>query len=363
VKILLTAYLNSNLGDDLFIKIICNRYPETKFILYGQKKYRNNFKDIENLIYISNKNFFRLIDKISYGLFNMSLVRSIISKMVDGHVYIGGSLFIQNDNWMKKYIEDNQKILQNKENFLIGCNFGPYSDESFLVNYKNILAKYNDVCFRDKKSFELFSDLKNIRYAPDVVFNLKVSKKHEQGKNVGISLIDLTNRSSLKIYKKDYLLKLKEITNYYISKGYKITIFSFCKNEGDETATNELMEMLGAQNNSISCYYYIGDITEAINKINDMDILIATRFHAMILGMLLRKKVLPLLYSEKMLTVLQDMDFNGDYFHIKDIKSLDINDINISDTELMKNIEKYIVDSKNQFTSLDRYIENKKELI
>ena len=39
--------LNFNLGDDLFIKILCERYPEHKFYLFSKKDYSN--KSVFNL--------------------------------------------------------------------------------------------------------------------------------------------------------------------------------------------------------------------------------------------------------------------------------------------------------------------------
>ena len=39
-KILLNAYLNLNLGDDIFLKILFERYPDVEWILpKGGKKY------------------------------------------------------------------------------------------------------------------------------------------------------------------------------------------------------------------------------------------------------------------------------------------------------------------------------------
>lgn len=48
-KIIIYAYTKFNLGDDLFIKVLCERYPKTKFIIYAPKDYKKCFKDIKNI--------------------------------------------------------------------------------------------------------------------------------------------------------------------------------------------------------------------------------------------------------------------------------------------------------------------------
>ncbi|HPF83773.1 MAG TPA: hypothetical protein PLV83_06400, partial [Bacilli bacterium] len=42
-------YANKNLGDDLFIKIICERYPNIRFTIFVDSSYKDTFNDIKNL--------------------------------------------------------------------------------------------------------------------------------------------------------------------------------------------------------------------------------------------------------------------------------------------------------------------------
>ena len=52
-KVLIRAFLNHNLGDDLFVYILCNRYKRTKFDIIGETKYKNIEACAENLHFIS----------------------------------------------------------------------------------------------------------------------------------------------------------------------------------------------------------------------------------------------------------------------------------------------------------------------
>lgn len=62
-----------------------------------------------------------------------------------------------------------------KEYYVLGSNFGPYNNKEYYNYYKNVFEKANDVCFSDKNSYEKFKDLKNVRWAPDIVFTLDTS--------------------------------------------------------------------------------------------------------------------------------------------------------------------------------------------
>ena len=53
VKSLIRAYLNENLGDDLFVYILCNRYPNIKFSIVGENQFSGITNEISNLKFIS----------------------------------------------------------------------------------------------------------------------------------------------------------------------------------------------------------------------------------------------------------------------------------------------------------------------
>src|SRR5690606_11653244 len=93
-----------NLGDDLFIKILCERYPETRFILYAQSEYKNSFNDVKNITVIPSDTLFKrgfnfIFSKLKVNNF----LQHLLAKKCDAAVYIGGSLFIQQEEWKEKY--------------------------------------------------------------------------------------------------------------------------------------------------------------------------------------------------------------------------------------------------------------------
>lgn len=82
--ICINAFVKGNLGDDLFIKTICLRYPNTRFVICGEKEYQNCFYDINNLDYkcyntLFNKYFYRL-RKLPSRIINVTLKKLGIKK-------------------------------------------------------------------------------------------------------------------------------------------------------------------------------------------------------------------------------------------------------------------------------------------
>ena len=94
------------------------------------------------------------------------------------------------------------------------------------------------------------------------------------------------NDSYTSIYEKTII----DMTKYFINQGYKICYMSFCKNEGDEQAIEEIISKCDKETKQhISKYYYKGNIKEALEELANSQIIVGGRFHANILGMLLKR--------------------------------------------------------------------------
>lgn len=350
-KVILSAYINNNLGDDLFIKILCERFPNTKFILFLPKK----TKFLKSLPNVHTSIIGYYIDEISYKLYKRLIATKLLSFFVKTHVHIGGSLFIENSKWRRKLNRYSLKVKSFEYNFLIGCNFGPFEDENYLKSYKKVFNEFTDISFRDTASLKLFSEMDNVRVAPDLVLSYS-SSVVKQKKSIGIALIDLNNREELKKYEAIYLSNLKEIIKNYSQKSYSINLFSFCEEEGDFSAANSLKKEISI-NSEIHIINYTGNIEEFLKKFNAMEIIVASRFHAMILGLTQNSQVIPLTYSEKMISTLNDLEYTG---LVKKIKNLKINDYKeiLSSLETATSaidVKKHSQEAISHFTYLDKH--------
>ena len=359
-KAFIYAYTNMNLGDDLFIKILCDRYPKTKFYIVCNIKVMKGLRKISNLRIIPS---IPIIDAILYKLaikINVNEYLKIqISKTCDVIIHIGGSIFQQPENIDEEIILYKKRMVKGKPFFILGSNFGPFNKEKYYYSYKSIFNYATDICFRDKFSFDLFSNLPNVRYAPDIVFNYNNYNYNIKEKNqIIISAIDLTNRKNLKKYENIYIKFLIEISKEFIRRKYDVCFLAFCKNEGDyEIIKKIMMKMDYEDKHNIKYYIYNGDIKRTLKILQESKIVIATRFHAIILGWIFNKKVLPIIYNLKSENVINDMKIENRHVNIESISKVDVNQliINLLNSDSI-NISSHKEYSKMQFKQLDKYL-------
>ena len=359
---LVIGYMNLNFGDDLFFYILFKRYPQVDFYMYPPSvlldKYKKCYKKFKNVKFYEEEEYYinvrkDIVDKnTAINLFPMICERA---KKVDFYINIGGSIFIQNDNWKNDDRFILKDLLNDKKSFIIGCNFGPGDDE-FTEFYKNWFAKFDDVCFRDNKSYEIFKELPNTRKATDIVLsnckkNLISNALYK--KNIAISVIDITNNKNLKDYVDCYYEWHIKVIKNYIHRGYNINLFSFCTTDGDLKAINEILKGINEEDKRhIKIIQYDGSISQFLNKFKRNKYVIGTRFHSIILAIMNNKEFIPISYSKKTDNFLKDLESS--------IKAVQIKDLN---KKSKKNLKFYHViqdfDAEKQFEKIDQYIKNK----
>lgn len=359
-KILIRAYLNENLGDDLFVYIILNRYKE-QFYLYSKSKYKP-FENCNNIYFKGNVItviFNKLLHRFA-GVHDYLETKNKIK--YDYLLYVGGSVFIEGESM--KFWEKNSK--QYSKNFIpyyiLGSNVGPYKHEEFLkIIGDGIFKNAEDVCFRDKYSYDLFYNLENVRYASDIVFSLDRSNiKITNNKKVVFSIIDCSRKVNREFQTKyeDSIIKLIEM---FDKKGYIITLMSYCKYEGDEESINRILDKISKNKlkNKINIYFYQGNIIEALDLMGDCQIVVATRFHANILGLLMNKAIIPIAYSDKTINVLKDINFKGKIFDIRDSENFNVELLTEEDLNYKLDISFQEIDSEKQFEKLDKILKRR----
>lgn len=356
-KVYLKAYMMKNLGDDLFLKMFVDRYSDKNTIyLYTGSEY----KKMLNGKIIACKNIFTILFNKILKLITRKKkdIQSILYKKSDVVVQIGGSLFMENSDSNYK---ENVKIEypHNSKYYILGSNFGPYRSETFLNTYKEIFKNAEDVCFRDEYSYNLFKDLSNVRYTSDIIYGLDISRvKNVNNKKVVISVIDCDTKVGNE-YKNDYEEKIKETIYYFISKGYEIVLMSFCKLENDEIAITDIYEKLDTNiKNKVSTYFYRGNIEEALNILGKSSIIMGSRFHANILGLILEKTVIPIAYSDKTLNALKDINFQGKVVDIRKINEFKPEDLSDEDLNYKISVKNQIKSAEKQFEVLDKELLN-----
>ena len=202
----------------------------------------------------------------------------------------------------------------------MSCNFGPYRTEEYLNLARENFKFCDGICFRDKKSYDLFKDMPNISYGPDVIFDLSLGKKKKQKKSIGISVIDLSIRDTLKNKQPEYEDFIIRIIKKFAKRNWKVYLFSFCEFEQDEVAINRIIKNVPLEyKEKIEVVNYKNNIEDFIDKYSKMKYMVATRFHSMILSIICNQKIYNLTYSTKHNNVIEDLKLFKNIQNIKDL--------------------------------------------
>lgn len=369
MNILLKLYPKLNLGDDLFLKIICERYPNTNFRLLADQRYIDNNQWDNLQVYKPSfkDSLFNKIKRVIKRKFFPKQFQTELQDVylrqngeifinLDGFVSIGGSIFMQIKESILldtelAYYQLINNLLKDKLKFFIGCNFGPYKTLDYVESYKSIFKKYTDICFREEFSYNLFKEISQVRLAPDVVFGMKVSIVEKLENTIGFSIVPPKEG----IDRETYIAKYVELITFYQQKEYKVYLISFCKDEGDE----EIINTIAAKLDDVLDYktlFYNGNIKEFLDVYGKIEYMFCGRFHAMILSMLYEQNIYPIAYSEKMKNVLDDIDYKGDIIETKTFKDRKVEDIYNQIGKNVYDISKIKMEAAKQFYELDKFL-------
>lgn len=353
-NIFLQAYYHGNLGDDLFIKILCQRYPDIRFDLIIAGNNDNRIDSIPNLNLIRRDVAYRVKNKLITGFTKKSMASRMAAKS-ECAILLGGSMFMEmGESKWKRILAGYREICSAAPHyFIIGANFGPYHTDGFLKEYHDFFADTDSVSFRDKWSAQLFPDIKNISCSPDIVFQLDMPKA-EKKKRIAVSPIWIDDREEFAGSDK-YYSTLAKFCDEAAGKGYEIDLIGFCREQNDDRACGKIVSNASDDaKKHIHTVIYNGDIDSVLSVIASAEAMVATRFHAMILGFLAECMVYPVIYSNKMENVLNDLDYKGQFAHLKTLSQL--NTDMVLDENNRANISEFVRLSQNQFNALDKYL-------
>lgn len=363
------AYFAQNLGDDLMVDILVKNFPKYRF--YTER-------DVKNPWLLENRNFRSkgyyetkyerlgsFIDKIT-GKKKGTFVKNKIQKVENNRicsVLIGGSVFMQRasrtDEQVHARLRRNDSYLNYGPLFVIGSNFGAYSTEYFKSSFEAHFRKCKGVSFRDKASYGMFEHLPNVQYAPDVVFALDyLPKGSENTGEILISVIDITEKYGMANYAEKYESFLADFCRYVISLNKIPVLMSFCKSEGDEAAIERILGILGDSADKTKTCFYRGDMEEALRQIADAEFVLASRFHAMVLALQMKKRFFALSYDMKISNVLSDIGSDL-YCDVSELGSITPEEIFNKAAEVIS-VADYGSGAKKHFEQLEKFLKDKK---
>lgn len=326
-KVFLYAYDKQNLGDDLFIHTIVRRYLDVQFYIWSGRENRKTFQSLPNLKVVDKDGaLIRTLNWLRPSL--VSRYRAWLENCCQAVVYIGGSIFMEYENW-EQILTWWEYEVKNRPFYIMGANFGPYKSEGFRNKLAEIFRDVKDVCFRDRYSFEKFHEVPTVRCAPDILFSYPMPKVPVATKQLFVSPIDCASRGegeiSLSIFDEHYISALSSMLKDYLNDGFRLVLASFCKAEGDDRAIEKLLSAMSVRQDDprVRILSYDGtNVVEMTSAIAESGYVIATRFHATILALAAGRPVFPIVYSDKTMHVLEDIGFTGKFADLRNMEPI-----------------------------------------
>lgn len=314
INVLVNAYTANNLGDDMFVTLLCNHYPHIHFILNCSESFSQAFSHLPNITIISD---YSKLDKNS----------------IDFQIFIGGSLFMEPKD-ISKITSKFESVIScrlshNIPFFVIGANFGPYTNELHLNLYRQWFGQLDGICFRDYQSFRQFQTLTNVMWAPDLIFHYPIPRYTHKTNNVTIVPIYNTKRIGLSDFSNElYHSFLAGVAHEYLKKGYTITLASFCETQLDNIACEKVYNNIpNSYRQKVHFLFYKNDIDSFLEKFLSTEFIIGTRFHSIILALKAKIPVFPIIYNQKTSNVIKDYKFEGNCAHIMQLNTLTFEDV------------------------------------
>ena len=196
-----------------------------------------------------------------------------------------------------------------KKTIIFAQGIGPINN-GFLKYITMMILKHADfITVRDKNSYNLLKKYNiNAQICSDPVWNIDIQKIQNTGK-IGVQLRDFSAITE------NFIKELAFCINkYYFNK--EICLLSL-QNKSDLEVLNKLKSQLLNQNSNIKTTVIENTSNEKIiNDINQMEAIIAMRYHACLVAIKAGVKLLPVNYDIKVETLAKD--FNLEYLEMND---------------------------------------------
>ncbi len=312
-KIAVDAYFFNNFGDDLFLEILINRYPNAYFDFITPSEDRiKNFVANPRISQVSRKQ----------ALLNV--------KSYDMYIMIGGSMFQQPQDWKMQWLNLHLMVntfrLFKKKCAIIGCNFGPYSNDFYVKAYKYIFKKLNFLSVRDEKSYHLLQDKRiNLHCYPDMAFSFDLTannltrKQDENEKFIGVSIMDFGKENV------DYENEMVKIVNS-LQENAKIKIFSFQNSNeiNDLKIINNVISKIPNGKQNIEVVSYDGNMREFLSQYDQCHAFLTTRFHSLILSIMYNQKIVAINYNPKIENTLKFLNMNVELVDLNELEKINL---------------------------------------
>lgn len=323
-KVFLYAYDRQNLGDDLFVHTITRRYPNVQFYMWSSRENCRTYACLPNLKIVDKDSaLVRMLNRLRPSL--VARYKVWLESRCDAVAYIGGSIFMEYPNW-EQICTWWEYEAKNRPFYVMGANFGPWHTEAYRARMAGIFGQMRDICFRDRYSADLFEQVETVRCAPDILFSYPMPEGSVREKQVFVSIINCAGRDEshdLGGFDESYVTNMAALLRRCLDDGCSLVLASFCREEGDEAGIGKILTAMNCDDNpGIRVLHYDGTNAEELTaELARSEAVISTRFHGTVLAMAAGRPVLPILYSDKTLHMLEDLDYSGPVIDLRQPES------------------------------------------
>lgn len=313
MNIMVFAYLDNNLGDDLMIRLAAERFPQHQFLLYSNSSMvRNTFYKYPNIT----------VQKISAQHSDL--------RRIDFHLTIGGSLFqvATLKHQLNRLLHlrriktlDRMKV----RSAVLGANLGPFLNRVSEKIVEWELRNKDLITFRDRYSLEITKTFSlkrgnRLHLGNDIVYSLhskSIPADPKSGLGISVYRSQAVDENNCENYR-----ALAAIADEYIRKtGKSVHLFAFDTGNENDLVAAHLIKKEAKHKENFTIEPYLGDQDDILRKIKACERIIAVRFHSAILADVFRIPFLPVIYSDKTKHLLQDRGFNGLSLRLSDLTS------------------------------------------
>lgn len=365
-RALLFACIEKNIGDDLFVRTVCERYPHTTFFITSDAEYGSLAK-IPNLRFDGHLKQWMRASNMGHGSAWKRAVGHLLCQYYRLRVpacrcavNIVGNSFKNRDyggpsdaRWMR------ERLGLVKDYYLLSTNFGPYTDPRWKQDFDEIFPRMRDVCFRDRESFELFRQIPTVRYAPDAILSLGRQPSAQDGKTVLLSVLDCTmpeRGTALNQSGPTYETLMAKCADFYAAQGLPVVLVESNAQQDHPAAERILARCRNKQ--KVDIFAYDGNLEPLWQLYASAHKVIATRLHTIILSWLFDVPVVPVVYDMKVDNLLRACGFTGTQYDIRGLDKVQPDAIEQAfDRYAYRVPEELIRAADGQFAALDKVLQ------
>lgn len=363
-KILVWGYYGQgNFGDDYNLKSLIDNLKKLELYLKYDLYYTSYDNNIfEEIVYpfdlLKHKGKLKFLNLI----LNFYHTQKFLSK-VDIIIFGGGTQYFEcgkNDfiSFCLKYLHLFLfKLRQNRKIIQLNIGIGSIQSKYNIQLFKQIIRKSDYVYLRDIDSYKFVKKIlpskNNVYHDKDLSYYYNPHDKDssiDSNKNahLGINLIDYYNYFEKSGVKREMFIEIfKDLIEYYIKKGFSITIFPMQLSKGgfDDVITADLMKKLNRH--KVNVVKYKNNIKAFHSKLSKTTICVGMRYHFSLIAIQNNIPTLGISYQPKVRRTFEEYKIDN---FVVEMNAIDY-------IELIKMIDDLLLESEAVISEL--YLKNK----